>query len=91
MSATSNVLAGATKTADGVVMNGIAIKPIVEQCEGCERIRLFEDEKFCGSYPMPERKWAGGKCNFATHIKTQAAAAAKVNPLKASKRAAKGR
>ena len=32
----------------------------------------------------------GGRCNFATHIKVEAAAAQKVNPLKASKRAAKG-
>ena len=32
-----------------------------------------------------------GRCNFATHIKTEGGKSAKVNPLKASKRAAKGR
>ena len=37
------------------------------------------------------KKWFDGRCNFATHIKTESGKAAKVNPLKASKRAAKGR
>lgn len=90
MSAT-NVLEGAVKTAEGVMLNGFVLQPIVEKCEGCERIRTFEELQFCSTYPTPERKWTGGRCNFATHIKTAAAAAAKVNPLKASKRAAKGR
>lgn len=85
------MLQNATKTADGVTVNGIAIAPIIDKCEGCERIRDFEDQKFCGSYPLPERKWAVGRCNLSTHVKAAAAAAAKVNPLKASKRAAKGR
>lgn len=84
-------LAGAVKTAQGVEVNGIAILPIVEKCEGCDRVRQFEEQSYCGSYPSPERKWVGGRCNFATHIKTTAAGSAKVNPLKASKRAAKGR
>lgn len=85
------ILENATKTADGVVVNGVVLSPIVEKCEGCERIREFEEQKFCSSYPVPERKWATGRCNFSTHVKAAAAAAAKVNPLKASKRAAKGR
>ncbi len=84
-------LENATKTAEGVMMNGFVLSPISEQCEGCDRVREFEEEKFCSSYPTPERKWIGGNCNFATHVKVKAAAAAKVNPLKASKRAAKGR
>ena len=41
--------------------------------------------------PNPAKKWFDGRCNFATHIKTESGKAAKVNPLKASKRAAKGR
>ncbi len=84
-------LENATKTAEGVVMNGFVLSPIAEQCEGCDRVRDFEDAKYCTSYPVPERKWVAGNCNFATHVKVKAAAAAKVNPLKASKRAAKGR
>ena len=84
-------LLNATKTADGVTLNGFLLAPIVEQCNGCARVRDFESEQFCSSYPNPASKWEGGRCNFATHIKVEAAAAAKVNPLKASKRAAKGR
>ncbi len=84
-------LENAVKTAEGVLLNGFALSPIVEQCEGCGRVRDFEGENFCSTYPTPARKWVGGKCNFSTHVKTAAAKAAKVNPLKASKRAAKGR
>ncbi len=84
-------LENATKTAEGVVVNGFVVSPIIDKCEGCDRIREFDGQQFCSSYPQPDRKWAGGRCNFATHAKVQTTAAAKVNPLKASKRAAKGR
>ncbi|MBQ7738419.1 MAG: PxxKW family cysteine-rich protein [Desulfovibrionaceae bacterium] len=84
-------LQNATKTADGVMVNGFLLSPIVDQCNGCDRVREFESEKFCSSYPNPDKKWAGGRCNFATHAKVEVASQAKVNPLKASKRAAKGR
>lgn len=85
------VLQNATKTNDGVMLNGFVLSPIVEQCNGCDRVRDFEEEKFCSSYPNPKSKWDSGKCNFATHTKAEVTAQAKVNPLKASKRAAKGR
>lgn len=85
------ILTGAVKTAEGVEVNGMIMLPVVEQCVGCDRARMFEEEQFCGSYPNPARKWATGRCNFATHMKSDTAKAAKVNPLKASKRAAKGR
>lgn len=84
-------LQNAVKTAEGVIVNGFILSPCVEQCAGCERIREFDSQEFCSSYPDPASKWNGGKCNFATHIKGQSSAQAKVNPLKASKRAAKGR
>ncbi len=87
----SKALENAVKTDAGVVLNGMTLKPIIEKCEGCDRVRFFEEEKFCQAYPNPERKWVGDRCNFATHIKATAKAAAKVNPLKASKRAAKGK
>jgi hypothetical protein len=85
------VLQNAVRTPEGVFVNGFALKPVIDKCEGCERVREFEEEKFCSSYPAPERKWTEGRCNFATHIKTAVQTGAKVNPLKASKRAAKGR
>ena len=83
-------LQNATKTPEGVVVNGFVVAPAIDKCTGCDRLREFEGENFCSSYPNPTSKWAGGRCNFATHVKVEAAAAAKVNPLKASKRAAKG-
>ena len=84
-------LLNAVKTAEGVVVNGFVVSPIIDKCEGCDRVRTFEEQQFCGSYPNPAKKWFDGRCNFATHIKTESGKAAKVNPLKASKRAAKGR
>ena len=71
-------LVGAVKTEQGVEVKGMLMQPVVEKCEGCDRVRTFEEQQFCGSYPNPAKKWFDGK-------------AAKVNPLKASKRAAKGR
>lgn len=85
------LLQNATKTADGVQVNGFLLSPIIDKCEGCDRVREFEGENFCASYPNPASKWNDGRCNFATHVKVEVTAAAKVNPLKASKRAAKGR
>ena len=86
-----SVLQNAARTPEGVTVKGFVLAPVIDKCEGCDRVREFEEEKFCSSYPAPERKWAEGRCNFATHLKTDAKTAAKVNPLKASKRAAKGR
>jgi RNA polymerase subunit RPABC4/transcription elongation factor Spt4 len=86
-------LEGAVKTDEGLTYKGVVMEPIVEQCEGCERIVPFEDEKYCPTYAQPARKWAGGVCNFATHVRAEVdkAGKVKVNPLKASKRAARGR
>ncbi|MDQ7031130.1 MAG: PxxKW family cysteine-rich protein [Desulfonauticus sp.] len=67
--------------------------PVVEQCEGCERIKEFSGEKYCLSFPEPAVKWVHKACNFATHVKAVVdnEGKVKVNPLKASKRAARGR
>ncbi len=81
---------GAAITPEGMKYNGAIFQPIIEKCEGCGRIREFEGTQFCSSYPMPTAKWTGGLCNFSTHTRVAQAAQAKVNPLKASKRAAKG-
>ncbi len=63
--------------------------PVVEQCDGCERITEANNNKYCRTYAYPEAKWRLGVCNFATHKKPEIAAVGKVkiNPLKASKRA----
>jgi len=86
-----NALQNAARTPQGVTVNGFVLTPVIDKCEGCDRVREFEEEKFCSSYPAPDRKWAEGRCNFATHMRVDAKAAAKVNPLKASKRSAKRR
>lgn len=83
--------AGTTATPEGVLLNGFVCSTIVEQCEGCERAHPFEDKKYCSAYPNPASKWSLGRCNFATHVKAEVKAQAKVNPLKASKRASKGK
>ncbi len=87
----SKALENAVKGANGVEVKGVVMMPIIEKCEGCERVREFEAEKFCQAYPNPTRKWTTDHCNFATHVKVATKASAKVNPLKASKRAAKGK
>ena len=84
---------GATKTENGMLYKGFNCEAVVEQCEGCERSAEFEGQTFCKSYAQPKAKWALGACNFATHVKATVdkSGEVKLNPLKASKRAARGR
>jgi len=86
-------LEGAVMTDAGLSYKGVIMEPIAEKCEGCERVVPFEDNKFCPTYAQPSRKWLTGVCNFATHVRAEVdkAGKVKVNPLKASKRAARGR
>lgn len=91
--AVTNVFEGAVKTDEGLKFKGLLLQPVIDKCEGCERAAEFEGEKFCPSYAIPAKKWTRGVCNFATHVRAQVDSAGKVkiNPLKASKRAARGR
>lgn len=86
-------LEGAVKTDEGLCYKGMIMEEVVEKCEGCERITTVEGGKYCPAYAQPAMKWAHGVCNFATHVRAEvdSAGAVKVNPLKASKRAARGR
>ena len=72
-------------------MTTVAALPIVESCQGCERTMNMDDATYCKSYPNPAAKWRLGVCNFATHVRAQTKSSAKINPLKASKRASKKR
>lgn len=75
----------------GCVFPEGSCKPVVENCEGCERIVEGTIGMVCSAYPAPERKWAHGICNFATHVKVEIKVEdLKVNPLKASKKASGG-
>ena len=65
-------------------------KPIIDKCEGCERVVEDLGEKYCKTFLNPEAKWRIGICNFATHQKPEISIAkARINPLKAAKRASK--
>lgn len=88
-----SALDGAVKTAEGLSFKGFILSPIVENCTGCERATAFEEQTYCPTYAEPAKKWTRGICNFATHVKATVdkEGKTKVNPLKASKRAAKGR
>jgi hypothetical protein len=81
----------AAKTAQAVdtgIYTSGEFQPIIEKCEGCERIIEVESSRYCRTYVNPEAKWKLGICNFATHVKPEITTAkVKVNPLKASKRA----
>lgn len=72
----------------GCSFSGGTCHPAIESCEGCERTVAAGDLLYCKSYPDPAAKWRYGACNFATHIKGQVKETAKLNPIKASKRAA---
>ncbi len=72
----------------GCQFNGGTCHPIVEQCEGCQKIHEFPTGKYCLAFPDPASKWRKGVCNMATHVKTEGKKAGKINPLKASKRQA---
>lgn len=74
-------------TAKGCSYNGGICHEIVDQCSGCSRTIEYNAGWYCASCPDPSLKWKVGNCNMATHVQSASAqAAAKINPLKASKR-----
>jgi len=76
-------------TRKGCNFNGGHCHEVVESCQGCSRTVTSSHGTFCSVTPQPATKWARGNCNFATHIERKPAEQTlKVNPLKASKRAA---
>ena len=73
----------------GCQFNGGSCHPIVEQCDGCQKINEFPAGKYCLSFPDPAIKWRVGTCSMATHVSaSNEKGNGKVNPLKASKRMA---
>jgi hypothetical protein len=76
-------------TRKGCNFNGGRCHPVVESCEGCGKTLNSDEGTFCLVVPHPAKKWTTGACNFATHRKAAVVEEAqKLNPLKASKRAA---
>ena len=75
----------------GCTYNGGTCQPAIEPCLGCDRSVNVNDMVYCQKFPDPAAKWRYGVCNMATHMKQDEKIEAKTNPLKASKRAARGR
>lgn len=76
----------------GCTFTNNACNTIVSQCEGCGHVMEFNGRSYCKTYADPSMKWSFGSCNFATHVEAPKVAEQKtVNPLKASKRASRGR
>lgn len=72
----------------GCIFAGNSCQPVVESCQGCDRIVEGTIGKVCSAAPSPQQKWAPGLCNMATHRKVEIQSDTKmVNPLKASKKA----
>lgn len=70
------------------ISNGV-FAPVIDRCSGCERVITVNETQYCKTYAAPAAKWKLGICNFATHEKPEIVTAqTRVNPLKASKRAA---
>ena len=71
----------------GCSYNGGQCHPIVEQCEGCQRVMELASGKMCLSFTEPKIKWSKGTCPLATHVKREYKVTnRRLNPLKASKR-----
>lgn len=75
-------------SANGCSYNGGICHQVVEQCQGCNRGSEYTSGWYCSACPEPAMKWKNGNCNLATHVNSATASTtAKINPLKASKRA----
>lgn len=77
-------------TKKGCTFNGGTCHIIVEACEGCHKVTEYPTGNYCVVFPDPAAKWRTGACNMASHLQATAKKEnGKVNPLKASKRAAR--
>ncbi len=75
-------------TANNQIYTTGIFNPVIDRCDGCDRVIEVESQKFCKTYSTPAAKWKLGICNFASHVKPEVlTSTVKVNPLKASKRA----
>ncbi len=80
------------ESAGGMNYSGGQFQPVVDKCEGCERIVVKNETTYCKSYIKPGSRWRLGICNFATHAKPEIKVVkVRINPLKAAKRASSSR
>lgn len=76
---------------NGTAINNIDVdrRPIVEKCDGCDRILAAGEIKTCSAFAFPDTKWRLGNCSMATHVKDESAKAgekARVGQQKQKKR-----
>jgi hypothetical protein len=67
--------------------------PIIEQCEGCDKIYEFEGVYYCKVYTNPKRKWEMIPCYFKKQKEREIEIEKKkdlLNPIKMSKRRRRG-
>jgi len=66
--------------------------PVIDKCEGCKNVDVYDNITYCRAYMKPEAKWIDGRCPLCTvKIVIVQKDEKKLNPLKASKKAAKAR
>jgi len=60
---------------NGTAINNINVdrRPIVENCDGCDRILTEGGGKTCSAFAFPDTKWRLGPCSMATHVKVETA------------------
>lgn len=69
-----------------------SFQPVIDKCDGCDRIVEENSTNYCKTYVNPAAKWRLGICNFATHAKPEIKVVKiRINPLKAAKRASSSR
>jgi hypothetical protein len=61
---------------NGCSFIGGSCRPTDPKCEGCDRILDSAETKYCAVFPDPAAKWRRGDCSMASHIKSDAKAAA---------------
>lgn len=65
---------------------------IVEDCNDCNNIVIYNEKSYCKIYMSPDAKWYSAECcPMCTTKEKKIKEGQKINPLKASKRAAKAR
>lgn len=65
--------------------------PVVINCAECKNVETYNNEIYCKIYMSPDAKWYSDGCPMNTNKKNVVKEIQKINPLKASKRAAKAR
>lgn len=75
-----------------LTLTGNPAHKIVDQCVGCAHVQEIGESKYCRAFADPAAKWMFGTCNLGTHVvRKLGGEVKKVNPLKASKKAMKGK